>query len=874
MAQTIQNNRPRSTREMSDKQRRWWFAQQGGRGGGGSAPQPKIYGPNDPIPSPFREAVRGFFEGLRGGSSIAADKLTFGLSDLIGITDADQYASDSDYDFSRGSAALGAGILHSIGAGKAIGALGRAFQATSPGAKTANLLAAAQKSRLGKFMPAATAAGAFTGKYQIDKARINNPAMDPNTDKTLAIFSTALGYVGTSSALKGVGQVMGAFGRAIGKTKLGMGKIKKVIPDPDNPAMDMTLPQQATLADRAKQALKGADWLGGKLKDAALGGIKYMTPKKLRPLVKRAYAAYEKTADFTGASISEITALPKAPAKMARAGILRREADEAVEQGDKIFAAAAKKGEKQIKDLWQKVQEGKITRGTFKKQVDRLAAQGERSAINAQKLYDSAQRGYDSAATLESQVIEGAQKAGYIASLMKAKNEIDTHGLKIGPWDYKGIEDYRDMRMDAMRRGELFELPIDKPRGKLGTFLAAVTGTLGNPIEKQMRAGHKRSRASYGSYLAELDAIKIATDRGALMSDEEVAAWRAEKPKGRANKIPKNSAEMARIKAANYKPYDMEGKALYTGGSAFNVFGNWKSGDLFSRAIRTGYDTIDPNHPDAVHDGDTVVTTDAGRIRVQGINTPELVGAKGRTTDEMLGPEARDSAQELLAPGQRVLVVRDSNPGARTPDKYGRSMAEVRAVPETLRPLFDVAGPLGRAMMTGATKDLGEKMIEEGLADIHYRHLSGRTDSAQRYDAIREAAKAAGIGIWSPEAQADPELSEWVGKEKTVAERQQQSWERAMGEGTERPDNPLQDKMNFWGSGLMLTGNSGIARQLPASGNPLIKVWNAAMAVYGAKDYNYRAQQKYPVKIKNPWYFKSDPEIAADAYFDDLWKDK
>lgn len=66
----------------------------------------KVYGPNDPIPGKFRAALSGAAEGGKGGASIVADTLSFGLSDKFGVTESDKYAGGV-YDFSRGSAEVG-----------------------------------------------------------------------------------------------------------------------------------------------------------------------------------------------------------------------------------------------------------------------------------------------------------------------------------------------------------------------------------------------------------------------------------------------------------------------------------------------------------------------------------------------------------------------------------------------------------------------------------------------------------------------------------------------------------------------------------------------------------------------------------------------
>lgn len=207
--------------------------------------------------------------------------------------------------------------------------------------------------------------------------------------------------------------------------------------------------------------------------------------------------------------------------------------------------------------------------------------------------------------------------------------------------------------------------------------------------------------------------------------------------------------------------------------------------------------------------------------------------------------------KELIGSGQYVRVVQDSNTKAQGLDKYGRQLGYVETLPKPFDNLLriPVVGKYIPAM------DVNKKMLSEGYGDIAYRHLSGRTDRAQTYDKVRTAAQEAGIGIWSPEGRAN---LDWVGKEQTVADRQASRFERETGQPM--PESWLQPYMTAGGSGLMVTGNTGVFQQMPRSGNALVRAWNAALAAGGAIEYNQRADRTLAYETKRPTGIRSDYE--------------
>lgn len=75
----------------------------------------------------------------------------------------------------------------------------------------------------------------------------------------------------------------------------------------------------------------------------------------------------------------------------------------------------------------------------------------------------------------------------------------------------------------------------------------------------------------------------------------------------------------------------------------------------------------------SVVDGDTLRLTDGDRVRVVGIDAPEL--ARDDRPGQPLGPEARDAAVAFLGPESRAGLVF----GPRKRDRYGRLLVHVYA---------------------------------------------------------------------------------------------------------------------------------------------------------------------------------------------------
>ena len=116
-----------------------------------------------------------------------------------------------------------------------------------------------------------------------------------------------------------------------------------------------------------------------------------------------------------------------------------------------------------------------------------------------------------------------------------------------------------------------------------------------------------------------------------------------------------------------------------------------------------------------VHDGDTLFLTDGTKVRLLGVDTPEI----GENL-ECYGDEATALLRSLLPEGTAVSVLADVQPL----DQYGRSL------------LFIYSGD----QLVNLT------LIEEGAAEAVV--LSPNVMFADELEAAEDAAQAAGAGMW------------------------------------------------------------------------------------------------------------------------------
>ena len=118
-----------------------------------------------------------------------------------------------------------------------------------------------------------------------------------------------------------------------------------------------------------------------------------------------------------------------------------------------------------------------------------------------------------------------------------------------------------------------------------------------------------------------------------------------------------------------------------------------------------------------VHDGDTLFLTDGRKVRLLGINTPEIGDDR-----ECYGDEATALLRALLPEGTRVWVLGDIEPL----DQYGRSL------------LF---------IYTDDATNINLELLERGAAEVEQYPpnllLQSELESAE------DTARAAGVGLWA-----------------------------------------------------------------------------------------------------------------------------
>lgn len=117
-----------------------------------------------------------------------------------------------------------------------------------------------------------------------------------------------------------------------------------------------------------------------------------------------------------------------------------------------------------------------------------------------------------------------------------------------------------------------------------------------------------------------------------------------------------------------------------------------------------------------VHDGDTLFLEDGRKVRLLGVDTPEI----GEHA-ECYGDAARDLLRELLPEGSRVHVLTDTRPL----DQYGRSLLFVYTDDATLVNL---------------------ELLERGAAEAVV--LEPNLLFAAQLEAAEREARAAGLGLW------------------------------------------------------------------------------------------------------------------------------
>lgn len=120
---------------------------------------------------------------------------------------------------------------------------------------------------------------------------------------------------------------------------------------------------------------------------------------------------------------------------------------------------------------------------------------------------------------------------------------------------------------------------------------------------------------------------------------------------------------------------------------------------------------------DYVHDGDTLFLADGRKVRLLGIDTPEVSDG-----GECFGVEARDALRGILPEGTEIRVLPDVNPE----DRFGRSLLHVYLPDGTF---------------------VNRALIDQGYAEALI--IRPNLMFADEFEAAEDAAAASGVGLWS-----------------------------------------------------------------------------------------------------------------------------
>lgn len=129
-----------------------------------------------------------------------------------------------------------------------------------------------------------------------------------------------------------------------------------------------------------------------------------------------------------------------------------------------------------------------------------------------------------------------------------------------------------------------------------------------------------------------------------------------------------------------------------------------------------------------VHDGDTLILDDGQRLRLTGVDTPE-VARDGRPA-EPLAEDARRHLRQLLGREPRLLLLTDHE----AQDHYGRRLAHA----------YLPGGHSGAAPGAGSVQ---HALLAAGLAVLHL--VPPNTRNAACYAAAEAAARQARRGLWA-----------------------------------------------------------------------------------------------------------------------------
>ena len=807
---------------MSDEERRAMFWRMS-HGGGRAAPRSpelqsaydrmkaagiKIYGPENEVSwwDKYKAWLSGAWEGTKEGATLVADDYTGGLIDPLHEA-AENLKSKGGWDiaFADKLGGLSSWSMHTaIGVG-ALSKLGVAWEGTRL-AQTA----------AGKYAGLATFIGSVAAKNELDAYVERNPGINPYAIKALSMASQTAGYVATYTGMGLLGRGIAAVAGKIPVASRGIsdkafdylvkavGLTKKT--GADYKAAQTVLEKSFTKGGRlsvsglSQVALRGLDRGIKALADGAARGLAKITPKATHKAAAVVGRAFLNTLNFTGGTIN---ALPRT--------------------GKHI--------------------------STLKKNLPLLKSAKARIAATAPRAtpaWDAMRHVSKASGEIKKAALGIAQSAMVGLGLAQVTIRDELRARRAYAEAYEHI-----------REGTPYQLPMDQKRGPLHTAWIIARSSFGNPFERPNRPNQQSHAAAIGAYRAGYDAIK---------SEGKKEGWSQAKTQQELDSYARRAM-----------PWGMQGKEIWTWGTAAGAVGNWILGDLLAKARRSSTEKTT-----LAYDADTVFTErhPAG-FRFVGMNAPETEKPDQGKPAEYLGPESEARIRQLLPEGGYFRAVRDSSATTPVFDEQGRRVTPMSPRPERFydaqgrcishdaegnpklntqdngfdkywRPLAQIEKPLipgtGRLLNVPYLRHLvpyrnvGEIILREGLADIHYRHMRGGGDEMERYDAARESAREKGIGVWTPEARA---ALPWVGTEKTLKEKKIDRYRRMTGQEWSEPGTyKLQKAL---GLGFMTSGNTGILRSMPLTGGNIVApAWNTALAILGAVNYNYKAERATP----------------------------
>lgn len=158
--------------------------------------------------------------------------------------------------------------------------------------------------------------------------------------------------------------------------------------------------------------------------------------------------------------------------------------------------------------------------------------------------------------------------------------------------------------------------------------------------------------------------------------------------------------------------------------------------------------TVDPGYAlipvEHVYDGDTVRLADGRKVRLLGINAPEV---EGRTKTAEAGGEAAKRWLTEALKNRRVRLVRD----VEKKDKYGRTLAYV---------------------FTEQKRNINLALVEAGLAVVSI--FPPNLQYAEALTAAQAEAEAAGRGIWGRAEYAPKPVGQ-------ITAKHGKGWQRVVG---------------------------------------------------------------------------------------------